>query len=296
MVKPWVPHPVHGDNSPNLFRGGDGLGGGRRSGILNTLKNVVILALACLAGAFGTLVFLCGQVQPFATVAECPTGENAAPTPPVAGGEQTPAVSPPPVVHPVTASVPHAAPVTPTAPVVAVTAPAPGNPAASSPVLSGDYTPPSEEESPATETPPAAPVEAAIVPVYTPLSAAVDDASGDATTTSLPMAAPIPGEELLLVQPKVAIPAGFPEVRPGSHLVLVGTFSDPVNANKLADKLINAGVPVRLKRKMKEETLLTHLQVGPFTSAEEAKKAAGVIESLTGLKVYRIHTDEIVPR
>ncbi len=148
------------------------------------------------------------------------------------------------------------------APVVAAPQPEP-EPVAAAPAA------PSTNE-PAAAAPPALPTPPPTLPVSTapPVDAQRSDASPPATATATATTEP------------AASVADAPRPRLGGHGVAVGIFADPANADRAAQRLRNAGLPVVVDPIESARGPLTRVRVGPFATREEAVNASETVRNL----------------
>ena len=86
------------------------------------------------------------------------------------------------------------------------------------------------------------------------------------TTRSAPKAAPKP----------VAVAAAKPKARAvpsGARLVQVGTFADPANAQKTAQRVANMGLPARIGKVRRKGKTYMVVQSGPFVDGQNTARA-----------------------
>ena len=78
----------------------------------------------------------------------------------------------------------------------------------------------------------------------------------------------------------------FPEPQTtGQYVVLAGSFINAKNAERIFNRLMQAGIPVRSKDAMVNGQHHTHLLVGPYGHQDSAKLAVSMIREKTGLPV-----------
>jgi cell division septation protein DedD len=118
--------------------------------------------------------------------------------------------------------------------------------------------------------PPAAMPAPAPEPVAT-VPAGPEPTPAPASTATAP--AELPPEA-----PPEAPPA--PQARLGGHGVAVGIFADPANAERAAQRLRGAGLPVVSDGLESARGPLTRVRVGPFDTREEALAAAAAVRQL----------------
>ncbi|MBF0154213.1 MAG: SPOR domain-containing protein [Magnetococcales bacterium] len=92
-----------------------------------------------------------------------------------------------------------------------------------------------------------------------------------------------PRKKTLAEKNKSGTAQGMPKIQPGHFLVLVGTYANPDTLETSRNKVLAAGFPVRLRHAEGADSTLTHVQVGPFASREDAQKVAASIRKKTGL-------------
>lgn len=154
----------------------------------------------------------------------------------------------------------------PAAPAAATAAPAPGEALPT----------PAPVPAPAAEQAAEAPAAPAAPPVSTPASPPVEAVRADTATPA--SAGPEPASA---AAPTVAAPASeAPRPRLVGHGVAVGIFADPANAERAAQRLRNAGLPVVVDPLESARGPLTRVRVGPFATREEAVNASETVRNL----------------
>ncbi|MBF0135337.1 MAG: SPOR domain-containing protein [Magnetococcales bacterium] len=83
---------------------------------------------------------------------------------------------------------------------------------------------------------------------------------------------------------------GMPDIQPGHFLVLIGTYANPETLESRRKKIVAIGIPVRIRNAEIPGQTLTHLQVGPFSTRQDARKAAALIRKKTGLPAEDLYT------
>ncbi|MBL0917254.1 MAG: SPOR domain-containing protein [Hydrogenophaga sp.] len=136
-------------------------------------------------------------------------------------------------------------------------------------------------ERPADPAPVAPAATAAPSPAVADNSAPAPAPGGE--TAAPPAAAPM---EPASATPEPAAPAADPtppaepRTRLGGHGVAVGIFGDPANAERAAQRLRGAGLPVVSDPVESARGSLTRVRVGPFSTREEAQEAAETVRNL----------------
>lgn len=121
-------------------------------------------------------------------------------------------------------------------------------------------------------------------PEPTPAPApAIATATSSTSASTEPLPSPLPTPE----PPASAAGADAPRARLGGHGVAVGIFADPANAERAAQRLRGAGLPVVVDPLESARGPLTRVRVGPLGTHDEALGAAETVRNL-GLeaKVY----------
>ncbi|MBL0944767.1 MAG: SPOR domain-containing protein [Hydrogenophaga sp.] len=155
----------------------------------------------------------------------------------------------------------------------------------------GDSPPPRPEPlvGEAVPAPPAAPPAEpppAPAPAHAP-EPSVPPSPPPAEPPAAPAPEPVPAPAVPAPAPApVTVAAPAPDnnaaLRPrlGGHGVSVGIFADPANAERVAKRLRDAGLPVVSDPLESARGTLTRVRVGPLESAEEAAAAAETVRNL----------------
>ena len=98
-------------------------------------------------------------------------------------------------------------------------------------------------------------------------------ASGDAPATE-PAPEPAPVAAPVRSEPRPTAPASGPAAPAGDWFVQVGSFSDPANARRLRESLVQAGHDVQLSEVTAGGRTLHRVRVGPVDTREEGEALA----------------------
>ncbi len=138
-------------------------------------------------------------------------------------------------------------------------------------------------ERPADAAPAAPAAPTAPAPAVTEVRAPVPAPGGE---TAAPTAAATAPPSVTTPEPSATAtntdpaPAAEPRPRLGGHGVAVGIFADPANAERAAQRLRSAGLPVVSDPVESARGSLTRVRVGPFSTREEAQEAAETVRNL----------------